>query len=882
MLHFKYADADGFPIAILIKDSSFQTNNLTTHYTTELVRLGIEKEQLLFLPLAYNDKNKAPNSFVVGRIPERLEALDSVGVKTIYCADATYFKVLTNKRKAEPYIGYVVPCSWEGYEHINVVLGINYTSFLYNTVSNKEKMQRSLETLSSHVLGKHVEPGVDIIKSAAYPTTNAEIHKALDSLHQYPYLACDIETASLQFNKAGIGTITFCWSDGEGIAFPVDYQPYSTPLADSNGIIRYGRMEANVGIRSLLKEFFINYKGRLRYHSANYDIKILIYELWMISLTDQTGLLKGLEVLGNNFDDTLLIKYLATNFIGENELGLKKSAHQFAGDWAESNINDITRIPMDKLLKYNLVDGLSTNWLYDHHYPTLVADNQEELYLGLFLKTQKLILQTELTGMPLDMDKVASARSALEVIVAKNQAVLDTSAWIVKAQEHRRLQEHKKDYEVRRDKAKNPDKIQEKDLDTYVIEDFNPNSPQQKAALLYDVIGLPILATTDTGLPQTGGDTLKALINHTECEVIKELIDALRGFVKADKILGTFIPAFEKAIIKEDGTAWLHGSFNLGGTISGRLSSSKPNLTNIPSGSEYAKLVKECFVAPPGSLFVGSDFDSLEDKVNALITKDPNKLKVYTDLYDGHSLRAFKYFPELMPDIEDTLESINIIKKKYPKLRADSKGATFALTYAGTWKTLVTNLGWSETKARRVEANYHELYQVSDDWVADKLSNAGVSGFVEGCFGLRLRCPLLAKTISGHRTTPIQAQGEARSAGNMVSGQSYGQLTNRAAVEFMEKVWNSPYRTSILPVAMIHDAIYLVIQDRLEVVQFVNNELIASMAWQELPEIRHETIKLSSKLDIFWPSWASALEIPNNASTAEISQLCKEHASNME
>ena len=97
----------------------------------------------------------------------------------------------------------------------------------------------------------------------------------------------------------------------------------------------------------------------------------------------------------------------------------------------------------------------------------------------------------------------------------------------------------------------------------------------------------------------------------------------------------------------------------------------------------------------------------------------------------------------------------------------------------------------------------------------------------------------------------------------------------------MEKVWASPYRTSILPVAMIHDAIYLVIRDDIEVVQFVNNELIKSMAWQDLPEIRHESIKLSSKLGIFWPSWAKELEIPNGANATEIAQLCKDHGSKL-
>jgi DNA polymerase I-like protein with 3'-5' exonuclease and polymerase domains len=89
----------------------------------------------------------------------------------------------------------------------------------------------------------------------------------------------------------------------------------------------------------------------------------------------------------------------------------------------------------------------------------------------------------------------------------------------------------------------------------------------------------------------------------------------------------------------------------LGGTLSGRLSSSNPNLQNLPANSKWAKLIKSCFQAPPGWLFCGLDFASLEDKISGLTTKDPNKLKVYTDGYDGHSLRAFAYFNDQMPDI---------------------------------------------------------------------------------------------------------------------------------------------------------------------------------------------------------------------------------------
>ena len=104
------------------------------------------------------------------------------------------------------------------------------------------------------------------------------------------------------------------------------------------------------------------------------------------------------------------------------------------------------------------------------------------------------------------------------------------------------------------------------------------------------------------------------------------------------------------------------------------------NLQNLPAGSTYGELIKECFMGPEGHLFCGADFASLEDMISALTTKDSNKLAVYTQNYDGHCLRAFSYFKDEMPDIEDTVASINSIKKLYPDWRQESKAPTFLLT----------------------------------------------------------------------------------------------------------------------------------------------------------------------------------------------------------
>ena len=147
------------------------------------------------------------------------------------------------------------------------------------------------------------------------------------------------------------------------------------------------------------------------------------------------------------------------------------------------------------------------------------------------------------------------------------------------------------------------------------------------------------------------------------------------------------------------------------------------------------------------------------------------------------------------------------------------------------------------------------------------------TGYVTLAFGLRLRTPLLGQTLRGKRSTPYEAQAEGRTAGNAL-GQSYGLLTNRSMNAFMDRVWNSRYRYDIKPVAMIHDSNYLLIRDDVEVVEWVNNELIKTMEWQELPELYHPTVKIGAALEIFWPTWASPITIPNRATQEEIRAKC--------
>lgn len=858
--HTFNSGAENYPVALLCKPTAFNKLDLERIYVEPLKAMGL-KEDVIAVTLDQGSTGKPKASEVKAYLANLLPSLAGLSTKMLYVMDGTYFKALTKKTKAEPHAGYVLPCAIEGHEDMQVVLGLNYQQLVYNP-DLQDKLTRSLQCLSDGMSGTYVEPGQGIVHSASYPQSYEDIRQALQQLHQHPALSCDIEAFSLRFHDAGIGTITFCWDEHNGIAFPVDYASLPEPKDGE-----YGYQTDNKPVKELLREFFEAYQGNLTFHRATYDVKVIIYNLWMKDTLDTPGLLKGLETMSRNLDDTLIIAYLAYNSTAGNQLGLKHLAHEFAGNWAVEEIKDIRRIPLQDLLTYNLVDGLSTNYVKKRDYPIMVRDNQEALYQGLMKDSLKLIIQVELTGMPMEMETVKRVKAELEAeaqayitTIESSPLVLRFNTWL----------------QVRMMNTANAKlKIKQHPLEMFKDAKLNPNSGPQLQELLYNQIGLPALDYTETKLPATGGDTLKKLVNHTSDPEVKALIEALIGHAGVAKILSAFIPSFEAALLKPDEKNYLHGCFNIGGTVSGRLSSSDPNMQQIPAGSKYGKLIKECFSAPKGWLFCGADFNSLEDYISALTTKDPNKLNVYIKGFDGHCLRAAYYFRDELPhvDLDDPI-SVNKLKKTHPEYRQDSKAPTFLLTYGGTYHGMMANLGWSEEKSKAIEANYHELYKVSDQYVQSRLAQASKDGFVEVAFGLRVRTPLLKQVMwGGLGRIPYEAQAEGRTAGNAL-GQSYGLLNNRAATAFMKKVWASEFRHDILPVALIHDAIYLLIRDDIRVVEWANKHLIQEMRWQELPEIQHPTVKLGAALDIFWPTWANPITLPNDASAEVIKETC--------
>jgi DNA polymerase-1 len=271
----------------------------------------------------------------------------------------------------------------------------------------------------------------------------------------------------------------------------------------------------------------------------------------------------------------------------------------------------------------------------------MVNDLQESIYKEIMLPSLKTLIQTELTGMPMHDDKIAQAKSKL---IAQKESCLQI---IVNSDAIKQCEQFVQQNALEVANAKL--KTKQHTIDKFSDLKFNPNSGPQVQTLLYEVLGLPVLDKTDTGQPATGGDTIKKLFNHCKPED-KELLKALLDYSEAEKILSTYIPSFETSFLKQDGIRYLHGSYKIGGTVSGRLSATG-GLQTLPSNSVFGKTIKECFAPPEGWLFCFADFNALESRIDALTTRDPEKLGVYTDGYDSHAYNTLTYWPNKMLEV---------------------------------------------------------------------------------------------------------------------------------------------------------------------------------------------------------------------------------------
>ena len=487
-----------FKLCILIKESSLEGKKklIKIHYIDPLKKLGINPEDIVVIGLRYIDGKALKKTSLEWINNNLVSDIQDSGVKAVAVADTTYFEYLTNN-KASKYIQAFCKSSIDGLEGMNIVPIINYKATAFNNAL-KIKSELALKVIPDAVSSFPTKGTARQVKNQYYPNTLGDIRDGLNSLLEADELSVDIEAFSLEHTEAGIGTISFSVDQDTCLAFKVQYRSL-------------GKRELVPPVYKLLKQFFIDYRGTMFFHRGSYDIKILIYELFMDYDSDYEGMVQGIKCF-QNIEDTMLMVYVCTNNTVQNTLNLKDNTMEFAGNYA-IDIKDISIHEPDVVLEYNGRDTCNTMYLYDKYIDKIHRENLMEAYL--VLRDFILVgIQLELRGFPMSM---THSKALHKEIGAKIQALIAsiTGSELVTDYVEEVHKEAVFTYNLE-------SKTRVVHVDTYPRPEFNPGSDTQVAKLIHEHLGVEVLAKTKTGLPSLTTDALIELRHHLQRDIDEE------------------------------------------------------------------------------------------------------------------------------------------------------------------------------------------------------------------------------------------------------------------------------------------------------------------------------------------------------------------------
>ncbi|MFP4686590.1 MAG: DNA polymerase I [bacterium] len=255
-------------------------------------------------------------------------------------------------------------------------------------------------------------------------------------------------------------------------------------------------------------------------------------------------------------------------------------------------------------------------------------------------------------------------------------------------------------------------------------EEFNLNSPKQMREIFFDKLELPVQGKTGSGKPSTDADTLQKLAeNHRLPAVILE-------YRKYNKIESTYLKPLVEAV--NDRTGKIHTEFNQTVAGTGRLSSSRPNLQNIPVREKFGRRVREAFVPSRADyIFIGADYSQIELRLLAHISEDETLLEAFRNDRDIHTITA----AELSGKSEEEVQ---------PAERRTAKVVNFGIAYGLSAFGLARDLDISRKEAENYIERYFNRYPGVKRYIDSTVETAKKKGYVETLWGRRRYVPELS------------------------------------------------------------------------------------------------------------------------------------------
>ena len=508
--------------------------------------------------------------------------------------------------------------------------------------------------------------------------TPGALQRWIDAIYDRGVVAIDTETTSLDEMKAKLVGISLCVHAGQACYIPLGHRAGMGDLFGASKLVE-GQMpiaQALALLKPMLEDPSILKIGQ----NMKYDAKIFARQNIRVAPIDDTMLMSyamnaGLHGHGM---DALCAQYLNHEPIAiKSLLGTGKSATTF------------DQVEIAPAVAYGAEDADITLRLWELFKPRLHRAGVTTVYETLDRPLVPVLAQMEMHGILVDREVLSRMSNAF----AQKMASLEAEIYETAGQ------------------------------------NFNVASPKQLGEILFDKMSLPGGVKGKTDAYATGADILEDLA--AEGHTLPGLVLDWRQLAK---LKSTYTDALQDHINGETGR--VHTSYALTGAVTGRLSSTDPNLQNIPIRSEEGRRIREAFIAPEGRLLISLDYSQIELRILAHIADIPSLKQAFKDGHDIHAMTASEMF--------------NVpLDQMTPDIRRQAKAINFGVIYGISGFGLARNLRIPRAQAQGFIDRYFERFPGIKTYMDDTIAFAKSHGYVQTLLGRRIHTPDIAAKGSG-------------------------------------------------------------------------------------------------------------------------------------
>ena len=544
--------------------------------------------------------------------------------------------------------------------------------------------------------------------------------------------AIDTETVGLG-HQAGLCGICLSWKEGEGVYVPTLSPSGDKHLSEAEVIERLRNVLENKRYKKvghhIKYDYLVLRNAGVKMEGVEFDSMIAA---WM---TEQPGL--SMDSLSY-----ALLKHEAmpiSDLIDvKGSRGKKK---------ASNKPSTMDQVELEKITAYAAEDADITLRLCDYFEKDLVDQGLEKLSKTLEMPLIEVLAEMEFNGIKVDSKELDRQCAKL---------------------------------------SKRVEKLRVEILNLCGC-DFNVDSPKQLGDVLFNQLGFPVIRKTKTGV-STSAEVLEKLVDHEKVPEGKEEIPSkIIEYRQLTKLVNTYLVALKEAIDPKTGR--IHASFNQTGTATGRLSSSNPNLQNIPIRTDIGREIRRAFVAEDGHVLVSADYSQIELRVLAHLSGDKNLQEAFNEGADIHAAVASQVYGVGFDEVTS-------------EQRSHAKTINFGIIYGITpWGLAKRIESLDNSSAKQLIDDYKEKFPGIDAFLAKCVDEAMTQGYVKTILGRKRSIDQI-----GSKNPQVRALGERLAINSVVQG-SAADLIKVAMVNVQRRIEKENLPMKLL--LQIHDELVI-------------------------------------------------------------------------